>query len=477
MSLARSIALNNNPTAGYSFEWKVLIHVLLGLAGALNPKLVPLWVLYVIFYEGTFRVYKTKNVAGQAHLAAAFMAGMEMIVRMSRSGLPHELTKYAVIFILLNGLFTRPYRAKGAAPMLTFFLLLVPSIVFLAGAEGLERARQLASFNLSGPLCLTVATLYFFRRPISKGELIRIFQQILLPLIATLTWLFVRTPRLSEISFGYGANFAASGYGPNQMASGLGLGILLIGMALLFKWPLSKWKPLAFVMLAVLAYRGLLTFSRGGIFSPIIVLLILVAYQAISNQPSRKRIFRTFIMIGLLAGLGYGIYNYVNWVTNSALLNRYAGISYGQKVGIEKYTSGRLDILRIDTEIFLDHPFFGIGPGMGADMRHQYGYGERVAAHIEFSRLLAEHGIFGLAALSILLFFPLYEFVRRKQFEQRIVLLAGVLFCFSFMVHSATRIALPMFMYGLGFVWVYDYSRNTPSVANPIKMQPAGSRV
>ena len=449
------IAAYSIPTnkSSISFEWKVVWHILLGVICATQPQLVPLWVLYIILIEGTYKVYRSRNILGQAHYAAAYMAAMELIVRMSRSGLPHELTKYAVIFILLNGLFVRPRSMKGAVPILIFFILQIPSIVFLAGAEGLERARQLASFNLSGPLCLAIATVYFFRRSLQKDELIRVFQQILLPLIATLAWLFIRTPRLSEISFGTTANFAASGYGPNQMASGLGLGILLTGMALLFKWPLTKWKPLPIIILAALAFRGLLTFSRGGIAGPLIVLLILVAYQATSTQQSGKKRLRTLIMIGLFTGLGYGVYSYVNQVTGSALFNRYAGISYGKKVGVEKYTSGRLDILRIDAEIFLDHPFFGIGPGMGTELRLEYGYYEKVAAHIEFSRLPAEHGVLGLAALGILLLFPLREFRRRKQFDQRIILMAGVLFCFSFMAHSATRIAMPMFMYGLAFSW------------------------
>lgn len=453
MVVNKNITQSSYLTTNYPFEAKVILHVLLGIAGATNPQFVSIWILYIILVEGTFKVYRGKNMAGQAHFAAAYLSAMEMIARMSRSGLPHELTKYAVIFILVNGMIARPRSINGTVPILIFFILQIPSIMLLAEAEGLDRARQLASFNLSGPLCLAVVTVYFFRRPIKLEELIKLVQQLLLPIIATVAWLTISTPNLSEISFGYGANFAASGYGPNQMASGLGLGILLIGMALLFKWPLTKWQLVPIVILILLAYRGLLTFSRGGIAAPLIILLILVAYQAFDSQQSGKRKFRIFILIGLFATIGYGVFSYVNEVTGNALHNRYAGINYGKKIGLEKYTSGRLDILRIDWEIFLDHPFIGIGPGMGTNLRFEYGYHEKVASHIEFSRLMAEHGIFGLIALGILLFFPLYEFRRRKFFDQRIILIAGVLFCLSFMSHSATRIALPMFMYGLAFSW------------------------
>jgi len=54
--------------------------------------------------------------------------------------------------------------------------------------------------------------------------------------------------------------------------------------------------------------------------------------------------------------------------------------------------------------IFADNPLLGIGPGAGTEKRVDYGYGDRVAAHIEYSRLLAEHGLFGVFSLLILVF-------------------------------------------------------------------------
>ena len=451
-----TVSISTNKISNTSFEWNLLFHILLGSACAMQPSIVPIWVAYIIIIEGTYKVYKSRNANGQAHLAAAYMAALEMVVRMSRSGLPHELTKYAVIFILINGLISKPRNIGFSAIFITYFLLQLPSIVMLVNASGLDRARQLASFNLAGPLCLTVASVYFYRLPISKIELTNIFKQLLLPISATATWLFVKTPNISKISFGFGANFEASGYGPNQMASVLGLGILLIGTALFFKLPIFKWKIIAYILLAAISYRCLLTFSRGGMASPLIILAILVIYQLIFDKRSTGKRFQVLIFACLFSFLAFGIYSYVNQKTGDALFNRYAGIKQGQKVDLEKYSSGRLAILRIDGEIFLDNPLLGIGPGMGTDIRPEYGYPERVAAHIEYSRLLAEHGIFGLLALGLLIGIPIYEFRRRKNFEQKFILIIGVLFCLSLMAHSATRIALPMFMYGLGFAWVYE---------------------
>ena len=444
----------------YRFEANIILHALLGVICAVQPNLVILWVLYIIFYEGTIQVFRSRNAYGQAHLAAAYMVSMEVVSRLSRSGLPHELTKYAVIFILLNGLLARPRFHDKSALMVLYFLLQIPSILLLVDASGLERARQLVSFNLAGPLCLTVAVVYFYRRPIPIGELSAIFQRMLLPMAAIIAWLFIRTPGLGEIKFEYGANFAASGYGPNQMASVLGAGILLIGLAFLFRVPLFRWKPMALILLALLAYRGLLTFSRGGMAIPILILGGMVVYFTLNSRAFRAQFGRIIAVGGVLVLLGLGVYTYINQRTGSALYNRYAGISHGKQVGAVRYTSGRLDILQIDGEIFRDHPLLGIGPGAGNEMRVVYGYGSKVAAHIEFSRLPAEHGILGIVALGILLFFPLWEFFQRKGLNQRFLLIAGALFCLGFMAHSATRIALPMFMYGLAFAWLLPTPTN-----------------
>jgi hypothetical protein len=438
----------------YSFERNIALHMLLGGICALQPRFAIVWVLYIIFYEGAYKVFRSRNVYGQAHLTAAYMVSMEMISRMSRSGLPHELTKYAVIFILLNGLLARPRFQGKSALMILYFLLQIPSILLLIDESGLERARQLVSFNLAGPLCLTVAVVYFYRRPIHIEDLSAIFQRMLLPMAATITWLFISTPGIAELKFQYGANFAASGYGPNQMASVLGAGILLIGIAFLFRVPLFQWKPMALILLALLAYRGLLTFSRGGIAIPLLILSGMVVYFTLNSRAFRAQFGRILAIGGVLVLLGLSVYTFINQRTGNELYNRYAGISYGKQVGAARYTSGRLDILRIDGKIFLDYPIFGIGPGAGTELRVEYGYWEKVAAHIEFSRLPAEHGVLGIAALGILLFFPLWEFKQRKGLNQRFLLIAGVLFCFGFMSHSATRIALPMFLYGLGFAYI-----------------------
>lgn len=448
----------------------MLLHAFAGVVCALQPQLVIAWVLYVIIIEGGFKVIRSRNAPFQAAIVAAYMAALEMVVRMSRSGLPHELTKYAVIFILLNGLLAGSRSRKNAGIFIFFFLLLIPSILMINTGD-LEEARQAISFNLAGPLCLAVSGFYFYHRPLSRQQLVQLSQRFLPPIAATVAWLFVSTPSISEISFSFGANFAASGYGPNQMASILGFGILVIGLSLLFRLPVFQSRVFALVFLALIGYRGLLTFSRGGMLTPLLVLGLLILYFTLTDRSFSKQVGRIVLLAGLFALSLYGIFSYTNQQTGGALFNRFAGISNDQQVTLEKYSSGRLDIINIDLAIFMDYPILGIGPGMGNDLREEYGYGYnvRVAAHVEYSRLLAEHGVFGMVALLLLLGIPTYEFFRRKSIQQRFLLVAGVLFCLAFMSHSATRIALPMFAYGLGFILLTPNQSTRPNPTTKIQ--------
>jgi O-antigen ligase len=240
------------------------------------------------------------------------------------------------------------------------------------------------------------------------------------------------------------------------MASLLGFGVLIIALSFLLRMKLFQPKWCGFLLLSVLIFRGLITFSRGGMIGPLIILLLLIVYFTFSNSKFRKTIRQQWLAVLILGLILYVVSLYTNNQTSGVLFERYAGIKDGETIELEKYSSGRSKILEIDFAIFLDNPLFGIGPGAGNYIREEYGYSGHVNAHIEYSRLLAEHGIFGIISLFILLFFPLREFLFRISFQHRYFLMVGVLFSLTFMLHSATRIALPMLLYGMGFILIVN---------------------
>ena len=106
--------------------------------------------------------------------------------------------------------------------------------------------------------------------------------------------------------------------------------------------------------------------------------------------------------IGLVFVVLFSWYSIVS-ITDGVISQRY-GIgktSYSERLLID--FTGRLEIYSIDLSIFSDNFFTGVGPGQANSLREVYGYGKNVAAHIEYSRMLAEHGVFGLVSLILLL--------------------------------------------------------------------------
>jgi len=428
-------------------EILVVIHLALGIFVGNSGGLVFLWTISV-FVIGILWMMAKGNLVW-APILASYLCGIELLVRMSSSGLPHEFTKYAVSLIFLVALFSE--GKKFYWPFVLIGLLQIPGMVLSSGGS-FEQTRQLISANFSGPACLVVSCLYFYKRPISPKQLQLIFVAMILPLVSIIGYLTINTPDWNDIEFGYGSNFETTLYGPNQVSSILGLGVMLIVVAFLIRLPLFHWRLTGLVVAGLFAFRGLLTFSRGGIFTILIVLGVLYLFWMYKTFNSPRLILRNIGIIIVLAVSAYFMFDYTNRLTKDALYNRYAGIKENKQLSVDQYSSGRSLIAIIDWQIFLDHPIVGVGMGMGKVVRPKYGYPMKVAAHIEFTRLLAEHGFFGLLVILILVYMPLTHFMSSKSVYEQLLIIMGVGFCFIFMTHAATRIAAPMFIYGLSFV-------------------------
>jgi hypothetical protein len=93
----------------------------------------------------------------------------------------------------------------------------------------------------------------------------------------------------------------------------------------------------------------------------------------------------------------------------------------------------------------------GVGPGAARELRLTYGYGMVVGAHSEFTRMLAEHGLFGLVSLLSILILSFKEYKRRVDYN-KVLLGCMSIFGILTMFHSAFRLALPGYIYGLSYV-------------------------
>ena len=115
--------------------------------------------------------------------------------------------------------------------------------------------------------------------------------------------------------------------------------------------------------------------------------------------------------------------------------------------------SGRDEIFLADLEVFSDNALTGVGPGMSHQVRSQT-LGIDAAAHIEYSRMLAEHGLFGAIAIMILLIFPLQYFFGLKSIDDKILMIMCLSFVFVTLGHAAMRTAASGFVYGLAFLTI-----------------------
>jgi hypothetical protein len=109
---------------------------------------------------------------------------------------------------------------------------------------------------------------------------------------------------------------------------------------------------------------------------------------------------------------------------------------------------GREDIAKSDLKIWMKYPVMGAGVGNSYSARREF-LGHAAFPHTEYTRLLAEHGLFGLAAGLILLWI-LFRASLLSLEPLCLSIKGGVLiFGLLFMAVSATRLVLPALLFGI----------------------------
>ena len=421
-----------------------MFHLAIGYVLSLAPSLSFYWGLAVLSI-GLMDIMLSTNKANQATIWAAYWVGMEVLLRMTGGNIFWESGKYGAILFLAVGLLSERISRPWPKKYFIYIFLLLPSLLVIDYPD-FRLAREEISFNLSGPLLLTVSAAYFYRRKMRGTELAGILHNTVLPLLSLLTYLMIRTPSLQDIEFGTESNFQASGgFGPNQVSTMVGLAIFLIIIGLFYKAYIVKNLTIDLIVLALFIVRGLATFSRGGMVGALIAGAILVGYSLVaSRKPSVWITVFSFLL--LIGTVGTMVWNFVDDQTGGKLAYRYEGRNY--LTGKEKdFTTGRKEIMLAELDYFYQNPFLGIGPGMGT-LLVKNKIGNQAHSHSEYTRLLAEHGLLGLVALIILLISPLI-YIYKLPREHRPLPVAMLIFVLFTLAHSAMRLAVPGFFYGL----------------------------
>ena len=122
---------------------------------------------------------------------------------------------------------------------------------------------------------------------------------------------------------------------------------------------------------------------------------------------------------------------------------------------MNEFTTGRYNILKNDIDIWNDNFFFGTGIGQSPKFRKNYEV-DYVISHVEFSRLLAEHGVFGLLIVIVFLILIIKSISVRKDTLNK----SFVIFCLTMSVlttfHGAMRTGLSPILFGFAMMQIVN---------------------
>src|SRR5690606_1258417 len=167
---------------------------------------------------------------------------------------------------------------KNAFPYVLYLLFLLPGVLVSYDLIAYDaNFRTAVLFNLTGPLCLCLASIFIYGRTITLNRLLKILDYIVYPLISMTIYVVLYSPDIRDVITNTASNSAVSGgYGPNQVATVLGLGIfiLLTRLIIPYKNILVQWTMMFFLVL--MGYRALLTFSRGGVLVAIVISVVFI---------------------------------------------------------------------------------------------------------------------------------------------------------------------------------------------------------
>ena len=446
----------DNATSVY-IKW-ILIHIGIGAAIFVLPFLAKLYAILIVVVGFRYLV-RTKNINNEALYVAAYVVGAEVFLRMTQGNFFEQYAKYMVMAILLLGMIYRG-TSKNSWIYVIFGLLLVPSVVLSFYTLNFETdIRKAVTFNIVGPVTLMVSAIYCYQRKVTFKQVLNIIDMLAYPLMATLVYMFAYTPSIRDVVTSTESNFETSGgFGPNQVSTILGLGIFLFFIKIVLRSKNSKilWINVAFFL--IITFRGIVTFSRGGIITGFLMIIVVVVLLLFYTKSDAKSKIGVLVFMGGFALIGVWTYSSVQ--TGGLIDKRYANEDARGRVKASKLT-GREVLIESELNMFLDNPIFGVGVGKNKEYRLET-TGIDAASHNEITRMLAEHGSFGLFALLILLFTPMIVYLNNKQ---NIFVLAFLIFWLLTINHAAMRLAAPAFIYALSLLKVSFTDENQAAVS------------
>ena len=408
------------------------LHIVLGIMIYFIPIMATIhaWTTFVV---GLWVAAVGRKIERIAYVGG-YIASAEIIWRMRHAHVVWEFGKYALVAIFFIGAL-RTSRFKGAALPAIYFALLCPSIIVLMLSEDLLFVRNEISFNLAGPLALAVSVWFFSGVKLTSQQFRRLLLVMLGPMAVVSFIALFRLSQVSDITFGNFSNADTSGgFGPNQVSSAMGFGATIAFMAQFDKRQTRSARLLLLGFMMLLLTQTALTFAREGLYEWAIAAGLFSVLQSRSAKSGLNLLIVGVIVFGVARAF---VLPHLNNFTDGALDRRISNTD----------TTGRSTIVSDDLDLFRKNIVLGVGPGRAMFMRK--GFLEGAAAHIEFTRMLSEHGIFGLFALLAMGAMAAKAFKRARTPYGKSVAICMLGWAAAFMCAAATRLAAPSFAFGM----------------------------
>ena len=430
------------------YLYLVALHAFLGFVFFLFPFFSKVYGIAILVF-GIYFIIQSKNKQNEALLMAAYAVSAEIMLRMTGGAFVNEYGKYLVMLFLFLGMLFSGF-SRNALVYWLFLFFLIPSVVLSTVTLDITTdVKKAIVFNMSGPVCLGISAIYCYKRELTFQRLLGIITAFSLPLLCLVTYLYFYAPNIQDVVTGTQSNFETSGgFGPNQVSTILGLGIFIFFVQLMLNSSNGILQIINGGLVLFFAYRGLITFSRGGIYTGVAMILLLLAILYFQANFQTKPKIAGIIVLSFLATLA--VWSYSSIKTNGLLDKRYAN---QDAAGREKKSqlSGREILIESELKMFYENPILGVGVGKNKELRKSQ-TGIDLATHNEITRMLAEHGTLGIVGLLILVITPLYLFLVDRQ---NILALSFFVFWLLTINHAAMRLSAPAFIYALSLLKVY----------------------
>ena len=441
-----------------NFLW-TLIHIFIGLICVFYPNTLIIW-FYLVIFSNFNKIISSFLFNKSTHYLFPFIfyiSSFEVLARMMGLSpyIPWELSKYLFISMSILLIAINKIDIKMNLGFL-LLLLLIPSLI--VQKSYMVDFSDITSY-LFGPISMALLVIVLSDYKINKSLYDGILRLIWLTSIVMLIYVFIKTPNYSELTFSLSADFETTGgFGSNQVSTILGAGMFLSFYAWMNKFLFSGSHKLDGIFIGLFAYQGFLTFSRGGMVvsvSAILVYYILFrtsnSYEEIKYKKSLNPFYYFLITITILIS-AFGI---IQIISSGNIVLRYLGETDGTLAGdkiktINTITTGRFNIFLADLNLWYENFTFGVGAGGSKFLRGNNLSG--LAPHIEVSRILAEHGLFGLIFIFILIYLGKKIYKTNSGDINRAILLSLFFIGMTSTMHSSLRTFVTPVFIGLSTV-------------------------